>query len=92
MDNFNHCQKNHNYQINQYINYITKSTNLNCYIITKIGIKKMMENDCINNIIPVDELLANKLKVISFKYAITDQELRENVPSDILSSKLLMNY
>lgn len=84
-DNFRHAIKSYYEPINNDMNLVKKSINTNSYVITKKGINKIIESDCLNNLEPVDVIITKYLNVATFKYAISDQEPREFIKSEIFN-------
>ena len=91
-DNRIHAAKSFYLPINKDINKVNASYNSNCYIITKRGINKIINSDCINNIGPIDIIMTEYLNVATFKYAISDQEPTNFIKSEINETPCFNNY
>ena len=91
-DNFIHANKSYYEPINNDMKLVKRSINFNSYVITKKGINKMIESDCLNNLGPVDVIINKYLNVATFKYAISDQEPRPFIKSEIEGSSVFNDF
>lgn len=84
---------------NDFLNYYSFSTNAHAYIITFNGAKKLMNSNCLHNILPTDEFFriiaspnnifnVNNFTILQTNYDICNQEFRSLYESNIIDKPL----